>query len=193
MNCKNLTSAGNTQTPPSRRPGRTVNLTPRIPYHHTLDTQPHMQPSNHGVNCSGIGTDLQAAFDQQLGLPLDLSALGATIIDEAIVKLDFKSVDTTKIGAVHTAINKVRLECGSFSEIIDASTATLQQELDAVFSDYEGPRNTRTQAEAIISASFNPANYQPPHRAPRDNPGAPSRGRGGRPRGRGGRPRRGGG
>ncbi|KAJ3227506.1 hypothetical protein HDU78_010019 [Chytriomyces hyalinus] len=75
----------------------------------------------------------------------------------------------------------------------DASMAMLQQELDAVFSDYEGPRNIRTQATAIISAAFNPSNFQPPPRAPRGNPNAPARGHGGRPRGRGGRPHRGGG
>ncbi|TPX41220.1 hypothetical protein CcCBS67573_g10588 [Chytriomyces confervae] len=174
----------------SRPVSRTITLwiLGRICNHQTRRKCGDTLTRQHGVDCSGIGPALQAAFDQQLGPPLDLSTLGATIIDEAIVKLDFKSSDTRKIEAVHTAINKVRLECGGFSEIVDASTATLQQELDAVFSDYKGPRSIRNQATAIISAAFTPTNYQLPHRA-RGNPSAPVRGRGGRPRGRGGRPR----
>ncbi|KAJ3385133.1 hypothetical protein HDU80_000750 [Chytriomyces hyalinus] len=118
----------------------------------------------HGAECAGIEQELQLAFEGTLGPTPNLTATGATIIDEAISKLVLKDGSTPKIEATYKAINKVQLECGGYSEIIDASSATLQQELDAIFSEYEGPRHIRVQATAIMSAAFNPANFTPTHR-----------------------------
>ncbi|KAJ3235531.1 hypothetical protein HDU77_000246, partial [Chytriomyces hyalinus] len=106
----------------------------------------------HGIECAGINQVLQMAFDNSLGLPPDLTASGATIIDEAVSKLEYKTGINPKIEATYNAINKVRLECGGYSEIVDASSATLQQEIDAVFNEYEGPRSIRVQATTIMSA-----------------------------------------
>ncbi|KAJ3378315.1 hypothetical protein HDU80_002892 [Chytriomyces hyalinus] len=117
----------------------------------------------HGAECTGIEHELQLAFEGTLGPTPDLTATGATIIDEAISKLVFKDGSMPRIKATYKAINKVRLECSRYSEIIDASSATLQQELDAIFSEYEGPHHIRVQATAIMSATFNPTNFKPTH------------------------------
>ncbi|KAJ3398784.1 hypothetical protein HDU80_008578 [Chytriomyces hyalinus] len=103
--------------------------------------------------------------------PPDFTALEATITDEAISKLEYKGWHQDKIEAVHSA----------FSEILDASSVTLQQELDAIFSEYKGPRSIRAQAERIMSASCNPANFNPTHRSTRGHSSAPAHARGRRP------------
>ncbi|KAJ3214952.1 hypothetical protein HDU81_001532, partial [Chytriomyces hyalinus] len=144
----------------------------------------------HGVDCAGIENELNTAFGGTLGPPPDLSASGATIIDEAIQTTTFLgTLNMTKIDAIYKSINTIRTTCSGYQEIIDASTATLQQELDAIFDTYEGPQFIRHQATRILTSSFQPANFTPSHRGQGNRGRGQQRGmrgnRGGRPRGRG--------
>ncbi|TPX40458.1 hypothetical protein CcCBS67573_g10623, partial [Chytriomyces confervae] len=61
----------------------------------------------HGIECAGIDQALQDAFDGILGPPQDLTASGATIIDEAISKLQYTEGSNPKIEATYIAINKI--------------------------------------------------------------------------------------
>ena len=115
---------------------------------------------DHGVTCSGITADLQASFSQDLTPSAAHLALGATVIDSAINNLNYTSTDSTHTLAVFTAINIIRNICGGYTELSDANSATLEEELSAILDNQPIHPATATTASNIISNNFNLTRHQ---------------------------------
>ena len=112
----------------------------------------------HGIDCAGVTEEVEAAFTDLMPTAKQREHQ-ATIIDIALSQLVYDEEHLPQIKVVANAIAKVWRLCAGYQELYDASTASLEGEVDTVVG--AGIMEAQQEARAIFRQHFRPQQHDP--------------------------------